>query len=88
MQGYIDLLYNEWDEKSAQLSGKSIVVGGETYKVIIANNGFNTMNCKVSAGKCGLTNLDNGLVELSIDALINTTKAWSIGYSRKELKNN
>jgi hypothetical protein len=40
MQGYVDLLGCTWDPARRQLSGVSTVAGGETYKVIVATNGF------------------------------------------------
>jgi hypothetical protein len=39
MQGLIDLLGANWDGGKKQLRGISAVVGGETYRVIIATNG-------------------------------------------------
>ena len=39
MQGCVDLLGSNWDAAGKKLKGVSAVVGGETYRVIIATNG-------------------------------------------------
>lgn len=41
MQGYVDLArLPQWDEQKRELSGASRVVGGETYRIVLALNGW------------------------------------------------
>jgi hypothetical protein len=80
MQGYIDVLSYGWDEKNKKLYGKSAVVGGETYEIIIATNNFQPIKSKVNKGKCKITHLNNGLIELSIDVPENNTVEWAVDF--------
>jgi hypothetical protein len=47
MQGLVDLLGMTWDEKSRELRGVNLVVGGETYRAVIACNGRRPVGVRV-----------------------------------------
>lgn len=85
MQGYVDLFRTDWSPSRRELTGISKVVGGETYKVIIATNGFKPESCTASSAsaKIELTDKTNGLAVLSIDRSINGMAAWSIVFAKE-----
>jgi hypothetical protein len=81
MQGYVDLARcPRWDGKRRELSGASRVVGGETYKVVLALHGFRPK--KGSAG--GRIEVWKGgqLATLSIDRPQNDTVNWTVFFDR------
>jgi len=78
MQGYLDVLQTNWDNKSKTYSGRSKVIGGETYTMIIASNGFKAKNCKVSKGTCKIDVISNELVKLQINSPVNESVDWKI----------
>ncbi|MCH6258197.1 hypothetical protein MLD52_16665 [Puniceicoccaceae bacterium K14] len=83
MQGYVDMArYPEWNEVNRTLSGVSKVVGGETYKVVIALNGGTPTQSWAGGADCQLQVVDgsNGIVELCIDALETGDVAWSVKF--------
>lgn len=85
MQGFVDMAkYPEWDNSKNELIGISKVIGGETYKVVIATNGFSPVN---STAKKAQTNLlisdqENGLIELSLDCSENALVEWVIKFEK------
>ena len=81
MQGYVDMSrYPAWDGATQQLSGVSKVVGGETYKVVIAVNGHKLAGAKASGAKASIQMTDtiHGLALLSIDKEQNGETAWTV----------
>ncbi len=76
MQGYVDVLKTDWNPNARKLTGTSKVVGGETYKRVIATNG-----CKPTSGfaegaqaETNVTDLEAGSIAvLSIDEKENAT---------------
>ena len=85
MQGYVDMArYPVWDADKKELSGISKVVSGETYKVVIALNGFIPDKAKAKA-TAGIEIVDekNGLVVLSLDSKENRDVAWSVSFRKK-----
>ena len=81
MQGYLDLAkFPAWDAKRLELSGAAKVVGGETYKVVIALNGYKVG--KAPAG-CKVEALEGGkLAVLSLDRAANETVEWVMGFTK------
>jgi hypothetical protein len=85
MQGYVDVLKTEWNAASRTLSGTSKVVGGETYKLVIATNGYNPASCFAQGAKAEIkvVNSQAGAVSvLSIDRNENGTVDWSVSFQR------
>ena len=84
MQGYVDMArYPVWDADKKVLSGISKVVSGETYKVVIALNGFLPDKAKAKAKAIvGIEIVDekNGLAILSLDSDENMDIAWSVSF--------
>lgn len=85
MQGYVDMpVRPAWDPAKRRLSGTSKVIGGETYKVVIAVNGMRSVGCKVSKGKGRVEMLPGkpGLAVLSIESPKNAGIEWAAAFKR------
>ncbi|MDX9880595.1 MAG: hypothetical protein RBS73_00925 [Prolixibacteraceae bacterium] len=82
MQGMIDLKTCAWDASKRTLSGTSEVVENETYKVVIATNGYKVNSCKATGAKCSMKTIDEkaGLVELNIDSPKNSSIQWTVKF--------
>jgi len=82
MQGYVDLArYPEWDDERLELSGAARVVGGETYQVVLALNGFRPK--EVSEGD-RIEILEGGkLAILSLDRPENVTANWTVYFENR-----
>ena len=79
MQGYTDVSSIKWDASGKVLSGTSRVVGGETYKLVIATNGYRPVSCKTENAKGETTKgADANLIVLAIDKTENGTVKWSV----------
>jgi hypothetical protein len=81
MQGYVDMArYPSWDASKKQLSGVSKVVGGETYSVVIAVNGYKLLGAKARGANAStkMTNRGRGLALLSIDSDQNGEIEWTV----------
>ena len=83
MQGYVDVLKSAWDPATRTLSGTSKVVGGETYKLVIATNGLQPAGCSAQGAKAEVK-LNSpetaGIAVLSIDRTDNGTVDWSVTF--------
>jgi hypothetical protein len=84
MQGYVDVLKTDWNPATRTLSGTSKVVGGETYKLVIATNGRKPTSCSAQGAKAEIKEINNagGLAVLSIDLAENGTLDWSVSFQR------
>ncbi len=83
MQGFVDVLQTDWHPFRKKLTGTSKVVGGETYKLVIATNGRQPVSCAASGAKADVKVLDpaaNGMAVLSIDKDGNGTVDWSVSF--------
>jgi hypothetical protein len=83
MQGYVDFARRPgWDAATSSLSGVSNVIGGETYRVIIAANGHRLRGCQATGATCAVRVVDqaNGLLELALDAGRNGPVEWSVSF--------
>jgi hypothetical protein len=80
MQGYNDLKNVLWTASSKTYKGTAAVVGGDTYKIIIALNGRQPVSCKTNSGTCLFKTIDeeNGLIEVSINSLVNKNIQWAV----------
>ncbi|MCX6877933.1 MAG: hypothetical protein NTW21_29580 [Verrucomicrobia bacterium] len=77
MQGYVDVL------KTATLSGTSKVVGGETYKLVIATNGLKPVGGSAQGAKAEVRmNAPEtaGIAVLGIDQADNGTVDWAVTF--------
>jgi len=86
MQGYVDLKDVCWDPRTKQLKGSAQVVGGETYRIVLATNGYQATGCSVSCrgvkaqGKIESLSLKDNLVQLSIDVAENSDVTWVVSF--------
>ena len=83
MQGYVDVLKTAWNPATRTLSGTSKVVGGETYKLVIATNGLQPSGCDAEGAKAEfkLNAPDTaGIAVLSIDKADNGSVNWSVSF--------
>ena len=83
MQGYVDLIQTRWWPIKKQLAGTSKVVGGETYTVVIAANGYLPKAASSSDPRCQVRLLagEQGLLELRIDRPENAVVEWVVTFS-------
>jgi hypothetical protein len=83
MQGYVDMTrYPVWDGARKKLSGTSRVVGGETYKIVIALNGSEIAGASARGAKASiqLSDRKNDLAVLSIDCANNADVDWEVNF--------
>jgi len=79
MQGYVDVSDIKWDGLAKVLKGTSKVVGGETYKLAIATNGYKAISCNAADANIKLiNNAETNLIILAIEKPENGTIKWSI----------
>jgi hypothetical protein len=80
MQGYLDLVREEWDEKRQVLTGGSKVVGDDPYTVTLALNGHSLkeITCKSKKVKTQLSAPKDGIVEFSLTGPENATVEWTV----------
>jgi hypothetical protein len=86
MQGYMDMPGQpSWDAISLVLSGKSDVVGGETYRVVLATNGYTPVGAEAADGTASVKAVpgDAGLAVLSIDCAKNSAVAWKVKFTKQ-----
>jgi hypothetical protein len=81
MQGMIDLHECKWIEKAKVLEGKSEVVDGDDYIIIIAKNGYSPVEVMVSGGKAKMIENELGLMKLVIKSSKKQMVNWQIKFS-------
>ncbi len=81
MQGYVELKDVQWNSKKKILSGKADVVGGETFKIVIAANGFVPSASRVISANSKLTDTKKGVFDLLIDSSKNKTVKWRVSFN-------
>ena len=85
MQGLVDMPgLPVWDEKRQVLSGRSKVIGGETYKVVIALNGYKPLKCSAVRARSDIemTGREKQLAVLSILPAGGGDVEWSISFRK------
>lgn len=82
MQGYIDMVKIEWLAGRNILRGISRVVGGDSYVVTIATNGYTARSAQASDPNTSvkLENSDNGLTRLVIKRDENAIVEWTVKF--------
>jgi hypothetical protein len=79
----VDVLKTAWDPATRTLSGSSKVVGGETYKLVIATNGLKPAACAAQGAKAEVKlnePASAGIAVLSIDQAANGTVDWTVTF--------
>jgi hypothetical protein len=82
MQGYLDLVREDWNEKRQMLTGISKIVGGDPYSVTLALNGRSLIEikCKNKQVKVQPSVPKDGIVEFSLTAPENVTVEWTASF--------
>ena len=83
-QGVVDMpAYPVWTAKGNRLSGVSNVVGGETYKIVLALNGYGIKSSYAVGAQSHISPLagNPALAVLSLDLPGNRAVKWSIDFS-------
>jgi len=82
MQGYLDLMKEEWSEKRQTLTGVSKIVGGDPYTVTLALNGYSLkeIKCQDKQVKVQLSAPKDGLVVFSLTSPENATVEWAASF--------
>lgn len=80
LQGWVDLENVEWDARRKTLEGTAKVIGGETFRIVIAGNGSDLTEAEVDQGTATLMPHPAGdaLRILAIDAPETTGVKWSV----------
>jgi hypothetical protein len=85
MQGYMDMPGRaRWDATDLVLSGESDAIGGETYKIMLATNGYKPVSAEAAHGRASLKAVPGaeGLAVLSIDCPKNSAVAWKVMFTK------
>jgi hypothetical protein len=82
MQGYLDLLREDWDEQHQTLSGVSTIVGGDPYTVTLALNGYSPtkIGCNNTRVTTKLSPANEGIAECKLEGPENGTIQWSVAF--------
>ncbi len=67
-----------------ELAGTSKVIGGETYKVVIAANGYKIKQCSAGKAQCGikLIEKENDIYELGIKSNTSADLDWKVVFTK------
>ena len=82
MQGMMECHGIKWDARNRTLSGNVDVVGGETFVLTLACNGWSVLACDCARVK----NLTGDIASLCFDAKTNQTKTFRIRFGQKMRK--
>ncbi len=82
MQGYVELSDVKWDAEGKTLSGIADVIGGETFKIVIASNGFAPVSSESDQGKISLSAGNGEYFDVLIDNSENAKVEWSAFFKR------
>ena len=85
MQGLVDMVgLPVWNENKKVLTGKSKVIGGEEYKVVIALNGYKSVKCSAQNARATIKMIDgeNDLAVLSVQTDQNSDVEWNISFRK------
>ena len=86
MQGFVDLVGEPtWNAASQILSGSSKIVGGETYEIVIAMNGYRPLKAEAQTAHTQVEPLHdtNGLAVLKINAPEDGLVEWQLSCERE-----
>jgi hypothetical protein len=81
LQGWVDLADIRWDAGMKTLSGTAKVIGGEPFKIVVADNGAKTLKSEAKGGWSELKpHPVEGLSCLTLSAAANTEIKWKLKY--------
>jgi hypothetical protein len=80
LQGWVDLADVKWDAQKKSLQGTAKVIGGESFRIVIAGNGANLKKVSVDTGTATLEShpASDELWVLAIDAPKTTEVRWRV----------
>ena len=81
MQGFVDMVSEPvWKAKNHSLSGASKIIGGETYEIVVALNGFHAAKAHANGGRIRVEPFpgEKNLALLKIDAPENAVIQWRL----------
>jgi hypothetical protein len=83
MQGYVDLVEKPaWDADKATLTGTSVLIGGEAYRMTVALNGSNATKVKARGAAASIeAREDPELVDVVLTSRKNREVNWSIYFN-------
>ncbi len=84
MQGFVDLLGGpQWDARRRTLAGISKLVGGETYQVVLAGNGYRANSASATGAAATIEPLAGvaGLFRLSLRSPRTAEVFWTVTFS-------
>jgi hypothetical protein len=82
LQGWVELSGIKWDANTKTLSGIAKVIGGEPFKIVVANNGAKAVKASASGAQAALAPHQSA-ADLSVITLMradNGDTAWEIAY--------
>jgi hypothetical protein len=83
MQGYLEMTGTpQWNSKRRILSGISKTIGGETYEIVLANNGYRPLNAVATPASALLEEMpgNTSLSVLKLKTARNANVHWKITY--------
>lgn len=82
LQGWVDLAGVKWDASTKTLSGVAKVVGGEPFKIVLANNGAHGPKASATGAEASLAAhpASADLAILTLSRADNGDVAWSVSY--------
>ena len=86
MQGYVEMVGRpKWDADRLVLGGTSNIVGGETYKVVIAANGYRVKGASAPGAKAKIEPVpgNDQLAILALDSEENAAVAWTVTFEKR-----
>lgn len=83
LQGWVDLADVRWDAKTKTLSGTARVIGGEPFKIVVADNGAKALKAETEGGQSELKpHPTAGLSCLTLSATANADVHWTLKYQQ------
>lgn len=82
LQGRVELSGVKWDAPSKTLAGTAKVIGGEPFKIVVANNGAKSPKLTATDAKATLAPhpVAADLVVVTLETPANTDVAWRVSY--------
>ncbi len=85
LQGWVEMKDVRWDQETHTLSGTASVIGGEAFKIVVANNGSKPVKLEIEGGKAELApHPVDGLNRLILSTDANADVKWKVKYQVKE----
>ena len=81
LQGWVDMGDVKWDSQTKQLTGTAKVIGGEPFKIVLANNGMKPTSVSAADTSAKLVAAGSGdLTAIILERPTTGTVAWQVNY--------